>query len=157
LGSVLMNAYLRNIWVRVGLFLVLIGWGPFLIIFFLWAVGLWSDANPNPVGPGLLLFVTFWPAVFCLVVGFVQVTRGHQGSSSSTERPPKGFSWRGVSRSPLVRLLAGMIGLGLVAYAMKNLFNVAEGRGPGAALILGVAVLHYAVRGKISEWHRRRF
>jgi len=39
------------------------------------AVGVWPDPNPNPIGPGLLFFVTFWPALICLVVGVVRVRR----------------------------------------------------------------------------------
>ena len=34
------------------------------------------DPNPNPIGFGLLFFVTFWPAVICLGVGFFQSRRG---------------------------------------------------------------------------------
>jgi hypothetical protein len=37
------------------------------------ALGLWPDPNPNPIGPGLLFFVTFWPAVVCIIIGVVRV------------------------------------------------------------------------------------
>jgi hypothetical protein len=37
------------------------------------AVGLWPDPNPNPIGPGLLAFLTFWPGVICLVIGMARV------------------------------------------------------------------------------------
>jgi len=30
-----------------------------------------SDPNPNPIGPGLLAFFTFWPAVILIVWGLV--------------------------------------------------------------------------------------
>ena len=36
-------------------------------------IGLWPDPNPNPIGPGLLAFFTFWPAVACIAVGVVLV------------------------------------------------------------------------------------
>ena len=71
-----MKAYLGNPWIRIGLLLVSIGWGPLWMILLLAAVGLWPDPNPNPIGPGLLFFVTFWPAVICLGVGFFRVRKG---------------------------------------------------------------------------------
>ena len=71
-----MKAYLGNPWIRIGLLLVAIGWGPLWMIVLLAAVGLWPDPNPNPLGPGLLFFVTFWPAVICLGVGFFRVRKG---------------------------------------------------------------------------------
>jgi hypothetical protein len=67
--------YIANTWVRVGLVLVVVGSGPLLAVIFLAALGLWPDPNPNPVGLGLLFFVTFWPAVTCLGVGAFQVQR----------------------------------------------------------------------------------
>ena len=67
--------YLSNKYIRIGLALVLVGWMPLLGIIFLAAVGLWPDPNPNPVGPGLLFFVTSWPAIICLRIGVNQVKR----------------------------------------------------------------------------------
>jgi len=68
-----MSRYLDNRWIRVGLALVLFGWTPLLGIVFLAAIGLWPDPNPNPVGPGLLFFLTSWPAIICLIIGVVRV------------------------------------------------------------------------------------
>ena len=34
-------------------------------------LGLTSDPNPNPIGPVLLAFFTFWPAVILIVWGLV--------------------------------------------------------------------------------------
>ena len=70
-----MNAYLSNRWSRIGLALVVLGWGPLLLIVLLAALGLWPDPNPNPIGPGLLFFITFWPAVACLAIGAIQTRR----------------------------------------------------------------------------------
>lgn len=70
-----MKALLHNRWVAVGLALVLLGWGPLAAILLLAAVGLWPDPNPNPIGPGLLFFFTFFPAVICLGVGVFQSWR----------------------------------------------------------------------------------
>jgi len=34
--------------------------------------GLWPAPNPDPIGPGLLFFFTAWPAIICLIIGYVQ-------------------------------------------------------------------------------------
>ncbi len=68
-----MREYLKSMWVRVGLVLLVIGAAPLLTIIFAAAVGLWPDPNPNPVGAGLLFALTFWPAIICIVVGVIRV------------------------------------------------------------------------------------
>ena len=70
-----MKRYLKTIWVKIGLVLAVFGWGPLWAIVLLAAIGLWPDPNPNPIGPGLLFFFTFWPAVICLGIGVFQVRR----------------------------------------------------------------------------------
>ena len=70
-----MKKYLSNRWIKIGLALVLFGWGPLLAIIFLAAIGLWPDPDPNPIGPGLLFFFTSWPAIICLAIGAFQVRR----------------------------------------------------------------------------------
>jgi hypothetical protein len=70
-----MRQYLASRLVRAGLVLFVLGCGPLLAIIGLAAVGLWPDPNPNPVGPGMLAFLTFWPSVICLVVGAARVRR----------------------------------------------------------------------------------
>ena len=70
-----MKEYLRNRWIRIGLGIAAVGWTPLLAICALADAGLWHDPNPNPVGPGLLYFFTFWPAIICVIVGIVQVRR----------------------------------------------------------------------------------
>lgn len=74
-GCAPMSAYLRSGWVKAGLGLLILGSGPLLFIVVAAAVGLWPDPNPNPVGPGLLCFLTFWPAVFCVLIGVSRVRR----------------------------------------------------------------------------------
>jgi len=66
------NKYLKNIWVKIGLVLVVFGWGLSGPSCWLATIGLWPDPNPNPIGPGLLFFFTFWPAVICFGVGLFQ-------------------------------------------------------------------------------------
>lgn len=60
---------------KIGAIIALVGWTPLLAIILLAAIGLWPDPNPNPIGPGLLFFVTFWPAVICLGAGTFQAWR----------------------------------------------------------------------------------
>ena len=70
-----MHEYWQSRLVKVGAILLLVGSGPLILIILAAAVGLWPDPNPNPIGPGLLAGVTFWPSVICLVVGIVRVRR----------------------------------------------------------------------------------
>ena len=69
------KSFFGNLWTRIGLGLVLLGWTPLAAIILLAALGLWPDPNPNPIGPGLLFFVTFWPALICFAIGAVQTWR----------------------------------------------------------------------------------
>jgi hypothetical protein len=55
----------------IGLVLLVLGTGPLLLIVVAAELGLTSDPNPNPIGPGLLAFFTFWPAVILIVWGLV--------------------------------------------------------------------------------------
>jgi hypothetical protein len=75
-----MRDHLANRWFRIGFWLAVLGWGPLGIIVVLAAVGLWPDPNPNPIGPGLLFFFTFWPAVALMSVGAFQVRRRRRGT-----------------------------------------------------------------------------
>jgi len=76
-----MADYLRSWWVRVGLGLLVVGAAPLVFIIVAAAVGLWPDPNPNPIGPGLLFFFTFWPAVLCLLIGVVRVRLARNSSN----------------------------------------------------------------------------
>jgi hypothetical protein len=68
-----MREYLKSRWVVAGLCLLAVGASPLLFIITAAALGLWPDPNPNPVGPGLLFGLLFWPAVICIVVGVARV------------------------------------------------------------------------------------
>jgi hypothetical protein len=70
-----MRQYLQSGLVKVGLALLVLGTGPLVLIIVLSAVGLLADPNPNPVGPGLLACLTFWPGVVCLILGIVRAAR----------------------------------------------------------------------------------
>ena len=71
-----MKEYLGNRVFKIGAIIALVGWTPLLAIILLAWIGLWPDPNPNPIGPGLLMFFSFWPAVICLGIGAFQVRRG---------------------------------------------------------------------------------
>lgn len=73
-----MRGFFSNRLNRIGLALVLFGWGPLIAVIVLPDLGLWPDPNPNPMGFRLLFFVTFWPAVYCLAVGTFQTWRDNQ-------------------------------------------------------------------------------
>jgi len=68
-----MRTYLGSWLARIGLGLLVIGTGPLLAVVLAAKLGLTSDPNPNPVGPGILAMLTFWPALGCLLGALVEV------------------------------------------------------------------------------------
>ena len=76
-----MREYWQSRLVKVGAIGLLLGSGPLLFIILAAAVGLWPDPNPNPIGPGLLAGLTFWPSVICLYVGIARVRRAKNGAA----------------------------------------------------------------------------
>ena len=59
-----------------GLVLLAVGSGPLLIIILFAAFGITKDPNPNPIGFGILAFLTFLPSVGLILGGsFVSVSR----------------------------------------------------------------------------------
>ena len=70
-----MKGFWSNRWSKIGIALVALGWSPLWLIVVLAAIGLWPDPNPNPIGPGLLFFFTFWPALICFGIGYFQTRR----------------------------------------------------------------------------------
>ncbi|HEY1638562.1 MAG TPA: hypothetical protein VGF62_08570 [Rhizomicrobium sp.] len=58
-----------------GLVVFLLGEAPLLVIVIAAQLGLWPDPNPNPIGPGLLSFVTFWPGLVLMLLGFLRRRR----------------------------------------------------------------------------------
>ena len=73
-----MKKYLQSRLVRTGLVMLVLGSGPLWTIVLLADVGLWPDPNPNPIGPGLLFALTFWPSVICLGIGIYRARRPSQ-------------------------------------------------------------------------------
>ncbi|HUO89690.1 MAG TPA: hypothetical protein VMU08_10980 [Rhizomicrobium sp.] len=56
-----------------GIGLLVVGAGPLLAIIVAASLGLTSDPNPNPIGPGLLFFFTFWPALGLIAFGVLRL------------------------------------------------------------------------------------
>src|ERR1051325_2094664 len=54
---------------KMGIALLVAGTGPLLAVILAAKLGLTSNPDPNPIGLGLLAFVTFWPAVIIIVIG----------------------------------------------------------------------------------------
>jgi hypothetical membrane protein len=71
-----MKEYLRSRLVKVGLAMLVLGSGPLWAIVLLAAIGVWPDPNPNPIGPGLLFFLTLWPSMICIGIGVFRVRQG---------------------------------------------------------------------------------
>jgi hypothetical protein len=57
---------------RWGIATLAIGCGPLLAIMLASWLGLLSDPDPNPIGPGLLAAVSFWPGVIMVVIGWLR-------------------------------------------------------------------------------------
>ena len=60
----------------VGLAVLVVGVGPLLAIVVAAKMGWTSDPNPNPVGPGILAFLTLWPGIGLTVAGLVLTALG---------------------------------------------------------------------------------
>jgi hypothetical protein len=70
-----MNRLFANRLSKIGFWLFVLGSCPLLAIIVLASIGLWPDPNPNPIGPGLLAFFTFWPSIICMVIGAIQASK----------------------------------------------------------------------------------
>ncbi|WP_374013209.1 hypothetical protein [Pseudoxanthomonas koreensis] len=153
-----MAAYLANWWIRAGLVLVVFGWGPLLAIIVLATLGLWPDPNPNPIGPGLLFFLTCWPAIICLVVGVIRVQRKAAAgppADAATSSPASARSApASLAGSAWARLAALLGGAGLCLYGAATLTSDSS-RGPAAAIVLGVVCIFWALTGRMPWWFRR--
>ncbi|MGC1422907.1 MAG: hypothetical protein WA354_03800 [Terracidiphilus sp.] len=69
-----MKEYFSSWLFTAGFIVLLVGSAPLLTIIVLAKIGIWPDPDPNPIGPGLLTFVTFWPGVLLMVIGARRVS-----------------------------------------------------------------------------------
>ena len=60
-----------------GASLFVLGSGPLLAIIVAAQLGLTSDPNPNPIGPGILAGITFWPSLALMLAGAIKVRRAN--------------------------------------------------------------------------------
>jgi len=63
----------------IGVTILVFGTGPLVAIMIAAALGLTSDPNPNPIGPGILAGVTFWPGIAITAIGILQAVRRGSG------------------------------------------------------------------------------
>ena len=64
----------------IGLAILILGTGPLLVFGGAAALGLTRDPNPNPIGLGLLAFISFWPAVIMMGAALVTVIDRHRAA-----------------------------------------------------------------------------
>lgn len=76
-----MSEYWQSRLVKAGIILLIVGTGPLLFIIIAASIGVWPDPNPNPVGPGLLAALTFWPAMICVVIGVMRVRHARKAAA----------------------------------------------------------------------------
>ena len=70
-----MSPLWRSRYFVVGVVLLLLGTGPLLTVILLASLGLTRDPNPNPIGFGILAFLTLWPSIILIVLGFITARR----------------------------------------------------------------------------------
>jgi hypothetical protein len=58
--------------IRWGLAGLVLGSGPLLLAVVI--ADMRGDSNSNPIGPGILAGVTFWPSLICLVIGLFKAS-----------------------------------------------------------------------------------
>jgi hypothetical protein len=68
-----MKDYFSNWIFTTGFVVLVLGSAPLIAIIVLAKIGVWPDPDPNPIGPGLLTFFTFWPGVLLMVIGVKRV------------------------------------------------------------------------------------
>jgi hypothetical protein len=73
-----MRDYLRSKLVVAGIVVLILGSAPLLFIIIAAKLGLWPDPDPNPVGPGIIFFFTFWPSIICIIIGAERVSRNRR-------------------------------------------------------------------------------
>ena len=67
-----LNRFWRSRYFVAGALLFVLGAGPLLVVIALARLGMTEDPNPNPVGFGILAFLTFWPSIALMLVGFAR-------------------------------------------------------------------------------------
>jgi hypothetical protein len=137
-----MRRFFANTLWKVGFWMLILGTGPLLLIIAAAELGLLSDPNPNPIGPGMLAFFTFWPAVICLVIGTIQVMNGWQPTPRE-----------GPTDYTRLRTVAGVVGALLILRGTLGLFFLGgTDRGTASMLVIGVVAIWWSRTGKMPRW-----
>jgi hypothetical protein len=71
-----------------GFGVLVLGVGPLVVILLAARWGWTADPNPNPVGPGILAWLTRWPATILIAVG-VALSLGRWRERRARRRPPE--------------------------------------------------------------------
>ena len=69
----------------IGLAILVVGVGPLVAILLAARLGWSADPNPNPIGPGLAAFLSFWPGVGLLGLGIMLTVRPRRTSVAPTK------------------------------------------------------------------------
>ncbi len=140
-----MQRFFANTLWKVGFWMLILGTGPLLLIIAAAELGLLNDPNPNPIGPGMLAFFTFWPAVICLTIGTIQVMRGIQPATREVNPD-----------YPRLRVVAGVVGALLILRGSLGLFLFGgTDRGTASMLVIGIVAVWWARTGKLPAWWGR--
>ena len=76
----------------IGLAILVVGVGPLVAILLAARLGWSADPNPNPIGPGIAAFLSFWPGVAMLAIGVVLSFMGRRDVPPPARRGPVGPS-----------------------------------------------------------------
>lgn len=73
---------IRSLWsnryFKIGFLLFVFGTGPLLAVIAAAKLG-FGDPNPNPIGCGIVAFLTFWPSIILMILGVVTTARERRG------------------------------------------------------------------------------
>lgn len=172
--------YLASRLVQAGLLVLVLGTGPLLLIIVAATLGLTRDPNPNPIGPGMLAMLTFWPGVILTVIG---LTRQHRrlpdamaarddamggpadamvGSAGAMSEPVStagsGIDLeriQAVLATPAVRLVIGVLAIVLGVKGYSSL-ETDPSRGAASLMIIAFAMLYWGVFGRFPRFLLRR-
>lgn len=74
----------------IGLAILVVGVGPLVAIMLAARLGWTADPNPNPIGPGIAAFLSFWPGVAMLAIGVVLTFMARRDVPPPPRRGPVG-------------------------------------------------------------------
>lgn len=73
-----------------GLVLLTLGTGPLVTVILLAQFGVTKDPNPNPIGVGILAFLTFWPSIALVIIGLAISFVRHKSALKGNTFPLQG-------------------------------------------------------------------